>query len=189
MRMTTFEKRFVNDPGHSREVAAAAVRRLRHVPVRRGWSYLDVGCGNGAAARLVADTYGVHAFGVDVDPAQIALAQSLAGHRTDVVFTTADASRLPFEDARFEIVATNKTMHHVPAWEAALAEMRRVLKPHGYLVYADLSAPSWLAWLLRRLTDHVGVVTRRELDRRFTSLQPVHRKAGWFNYEAILQKP
>jgi ubiquinone/menaquinone biosynthesis C-methylase UbiE len=53
--MTRVEKRFVNDMRHSRSVAEAAVRRLRHVSVDQGWSYLDVGCGNGAAALLVAD--------------------------------------------------------------------------------------------------------------------------------------
>ena len=48
---------------------------------------------------------------------------------------TADAAHLPLEDERFDIVATNKTTHHVARWSSALAEMRRVLKPHGYLVY------------------------------------------------------
>jgi ubiquinone/menaquinone biosynthesis C-methylase UbiE len=102
---------------------------------------------------------------------------------------TADATCLPFEDARFDIVATNKTTHHVPRWSSALAEMRRVLKPHGYLVYADLKAPSWLAWVLKPLAGHAGVFTGADLDRWFASLQPVHRHTGWLHYEAIFQKP
>jgi ubiquinone/menaquinone biosynthesis C-methylase UbiE len=186
--MTGIEKRLVNDTGHSRSVAEAAVRRLRHVPVLRGWSYLDVGCGNGAAALLVAETFGVRVVGVDVDPQQIELARLGAGDRTDVVFMTADATCLPFNEGRFDIVATNKTTHHVPRWPSALAEMRRVLKPHGYLVYADLKAPSWLAWVLKPLADRVGVFTGADLDRSFASLQPVHRDTGWLHYEAILRK-
>jgi ubiquinone/menaquinone biosynthesis C-methylase UbiE len=189
MRMTRIEKRFVNEIGHSRSVAANAVRRLRHVPVHRGWSYLDVGCGNGAAALLVADTFGVSVVGVDEDPQQIALARALAGDRTDVLFMTADATCLPFDEGRFDVVATNKTTHHVPRWSSALAEMRRVLKPQGYLVYADLKAPFWLAWVLKPLADHVGVFTGADLDRCFASLQPVHRHSRWLHYEAILQKP
>ncbi|MGH9200390.1 MAG: class I SAM-dependent methyltransferase [Vicinamibacterales bacterium] len=186
--MTGIEKRFVNDIGHSRSVAEAAVRRLRHVPVQRSWSYLDVGCGNGAAALLVADTFGVRVVGVDVDPQQIELGRLAAGDRTDVLFITADATCLPFDEGRFDIVATNKTTHHVPRWSSALAEMRRVLKPHGYLVYADLKAPPWLAWVLRPLADRVGVFTAADLDRCFASLQPLHRDTGWLHYQAILQK-
>ena len=189
MRMTRIEKRFVNDNQHSRGVAENAVQRLHHVPVRRSWSYLDVGCGNGAAALLVADTFGVSVVGVDVDPEQIALAHTAAGDRSDVRFVTADATCLPFEDGRFDIVATNKTTHHVPQWRSALAEMRRVLKPHGYLMYADLMAPFWLAWVLKPFAGHTGVFTGEELDRCFTSLKPVHRHTAWLHYEAIFQKP
>jgi ubiquinone/menaquinone biosynthesis C-methylase UbiE len=188
MRMTRIEKRFVNEIGHSRRVALEAVRRLRHVPVDRSWSYLDVGCGNGAAALFVADTLGIRAVGVDVDPQQIALARTAAGDRTDVLFLTADATCLPFEDGRFDIVATNKTTHHLTRWPSALAEMRRVLKPHGYLVYADLKAPSWLAWALKPLAGQTSVFTGADLDRCFASLQTVHKHTGWLHYEAIFQK-
>jgi ubiquinone/menaquinone biosynthesis C-methylase UbiE len=187
--MTRFEKRFVNEAGHSRRVAEEAVRRLRHVPVQANWSYLDVGCGNGAAPLLVADTFGVRVVGVDVDPEQIAVARSTAGDRTDVLFMTADATCLPFEEPRFDVVATSKTTHHVPQWSSALAEMRRVLKPHGYFVFADLKAPFWLASVLKPLAGHAGVFTGADLDRWFASLQPVHRHTGWLHYEAILQKP
>jgi ubiquinone/menaquinone biosynthesis C-methylase UbiE len=188
MRMTRIERRFVNDIGHSRKVAEEAVRRLRHVPVQPNWSYLDVGCGNGAAALRVAGTFGIHVVGVDVDPQQIALARSAAGDRTDALFTTADVTCLPFDDGRFDIVATNKTTHHVPQWLSAIAEMRRVLKPQGYLVYADLKTPSWLAWVMKPLAGHAGVFTGADLDRCFASLQQVHRQTGWLHYESILQK-
>jgi ubiquinone/menaquinone biosynthesis C-methylase UbiE len=189
VRMTRVEKRFVNEAGHSRSVAESVVRRLRRVPVERGWSYLDVGCGNGAAALRVAETFGVRVVGIDVDPQQIALARAAAGDRSDVLFMTADATGLPFEDGRFDIVATNKTTHHVPRWSSALAEMRRVLKPQGYLVYADLTAPASLAWALKPFARHAGVFTGADLDRSFASLRPIHRRAGWLHYEATWQKP
>ena len=189
MRMTGIEKRFVNEIEHSRSVAENAVRRLRRVPVHPSWSYLDVGCGNGAAALLVAETFGLRVVGVDVDPQQIALARAAAGDRAAVLFMAADATCLPFEDGRFDVVATSKTTHHVPRWSSALAEMRRVLKPHGYLVYEDLTVPSWLAWILTPLAGHAGVFTAADLDRSFASLRPVHRQAGWLHYQATLQKP
>jgi ubiquinone/menaquinone biosynthesis C-methylase UbiE len=190
MKMGTFEKRFVNATAHSQQVAAQAARRLRHVPLLAGSRYLDVGCGNGLATLHVAETLGLRAIGVDVDQAQIALARRAAGNRTDVSFVTASATELPFATARFDIVFTNKTMHHVPDWWVALDEIKRVVAPGGYLVFADLNVPSPLAPLLRQTVGHVaGVFTRGDLDRCFSGLRGVHRSVGWLHYEGVFAKP
>jgi ubiquinone/menaquinone biosynthesis C-methylase UbiE len=189
MKMGTFEKRFVNATAHSRQVAEAAVRRLRHVPLHAGWRYLDVGCGNGAATLHVADTLELDAVGVDVDPAQIEIARRAAGTRADVSFIAASVTQLPFPAASFDVVSTNKTLHHVPDWRVALEEIKRVVVPGGYVVFADLNAPSTLAPLLRLLAGHVaGVFTRRDLDRAFSGLRNVHRRAGLLHYEAVARK-
>jgi ubiquinone/menaquinone biosynthesis C-methylase UbiE len=42
-----------------------------------------------------------------------------------------DAERLPFEDARFDVVSSNGVLHHTPDMPAALREIRRVLRPGG----------------------------------------------------------
>jgi ubiquinone/menaquinone biosynthesis C-methylase UbiE len=190
MKMGTFEKRFVNATAHSRQVAEQTVGRLRHVPLHAGGRYLDVGCGNGLATLHVADTLGLRAVGVDLDPAQIELARRAACSRTDVSFVTASATQLPFATAAFDIVSTNKTMHHVPEWWLALDEIKRVAAPGGYVVFADLNVPLALAPLLRPAVGHVaGVFTRRDLDRCFSGLCDVHRSARWLHYEAVFAKP
>ena len=189
MKMGTLEKRFVNASTHSRRVAEQALGRLRHVPLQTGWRYLDVGCGNGMATLHVADTLGLRAVGVDVDPAQIELARTAAGSRTDVSFMTASATELPFATAVFDIVSTSKMLHHVPEWSLALDEVKRVVARGGYVVFADLNVPSLLAPLLRR-TGHVsGMFTRRDLDQSFFGLQVVHRRISSLHYEAVLVKP
>lgn len=190
MKMGAFEKRFVNAAAHSRQVAEQAIRRLRHVPLRAGWRYLDVGCGNGRATLHVADTLHLRAAGVDVDPAQIELARRAADGRADVSFVAGSATALPFATAAFDVVSTNKALHHVPEWWLALDEIRRVAAPGGYVVFADLHVPSALAPLFRAAAGHVaGVFTRGDLDRAFAGLRGVHRVGGWLHYEAVFAKP
>jgi ubiquinone/menaquinone biosynthesis C-methylase UbiE len=190
MKMGTLEKRFVNAPSHSRHVGERAVERLRHVPLHAGWRYVDVGCGNGLAALHVADTLGLRVVGVDVDAAQIELARRAAGNRTGVSFMVASATQLPFASAGFDIVSSNKTMHHVPEWWLALDEIKRVVAPGRYVVFADLNVPSALARLLRPTVGHAaGVFTRRDLDHGFSGLRDVHRNARWLHYEAVFRKP
>lgn len=191
MKMRALEKRFVNASGHSRRVAEQAVRRLGRLLVVPDWTYLDVGCGNGAAALRVADAFGLAVTGVDVDSDQIRLAQHEADERRDVVFLSADATHLPFEDGRFDIVASNKTTHHIPRWRRALSEMARVLKPGGYLIYSDLTLPTWLAPRLESvLGTRVGVFTGDDLDRAFAGigLQNVDKSSRWSSYEAVFIK-
>ena len=192
MKMGTIEKRFVNAAGHSRDVAEAAARRLRGVPWRPGQTYLDVGCGNGAAAAHLSAAFGLDVTGVDVDPEQIEQARKAVERIRGVRFITVDATHLPFEDATFDFVATNKTTHHIPAWDEALAEMLRVLRPGGYLVYADFVLPKWLAVLLRPIAGRrAGLVTREALDRFFLDrrveiMRPARRGAL---YETVCRKP
>jgi ubiquinone/menaquinone biosynthesis C-methylase UbiE len=191
MKMGSFEARIVSSPAHSRRVAAHAVRRVARLAAHGARTYLDVGCGNGAAALQVANTFGLHAVGIDIDPDQIQRARHASSGRRDVSFITADAAHLPFADARFDIVATNKTTHHLAQWKAALLEMRRVLRPGGYLIYSDVNAPRWLAGLLRWTAgEDAGIFTRDDLDRWFTVLgvRRVYRTAHVLHYDAAFVK-
>lgn len=156
MKMIKVEKRLVNSTAHNQKVAAAAGRRLRAVPTQPGQRYLDVGCGNGAAALRIAREFDLNVTGVDVDADRIELARLAASTSSAVEFFVveffvADATSLPLDDRSFDIVATNKTMHHIVAWEAAMTELVRVLRPGGYLVFADLVVPPWLAAIVEQL--------------------------------------
>jgi ubiquinone/menaquinone biosynthesis C-methylase UbiE len=147
MKMGKLEKLFVNSSGHSREVAGHAEKMLGRIPVLPGQKYLDVGSGNGAAPIAVAQRFGLEVTGVDIDPEQIALARAAAQGVPGVRFMTLDGRSLPFDDGEFDIVFSNKVTHHIANWGEALAEMVRVLKPGGYLLYSDLALPAPLAQL------------------------------------------
>ena len=153
--MTAFEKRFVNQPIRVHTVANRALKLLGHVRTQAGWRYLDVGCGVGFAASEIANATGLDVTGVDVDPDQVAAAKD-RGLRQNLRFRVMDATALDFRDGEFDIVATSMTTHHIPDWERALAEMARVLRPGGYLIYSDHVFPSWLARLCRRTIRFAG---------------------------------
>jgi ubiquinone/menaquinone biosynthesis C-methylase UbiE len=65
-------------------------------------------------------------------------AENLSSFGKRSIVARADATHLPFEDNRFDFVLSFAMLHHVLAWEAAVADALRVLHPGGQLVGYDL---------------------------------------------------
>ncbi|MCB9076718.1 MAG: class I SAM-dependent methyltransferase [Anaerolineaceae bacterium] len=190
MKMTNFEKIFVNNPFRSWQVSHYAEKMLKRTDFKIGQTYLDFGCGNGAAAINLATKYPLKITGIDVDLDQIRLAQQAGRHLANVRFIPVDGTRLPFDDGEFDIVYTNKVTHHIPNWLEAVAEMTRVVKPGGYLIYADLIVPSWLAQLGRRVMKQTGFPTGDGLEMLFRQrrLHPIYTAITPVHYEVVLHK-
>ena len=104
---------------------------------------LDVACGPGLVACAFARS-ARHVTGIDVTPAMIARAQAVAAeqHVSNVDFRLGDVSPLPFPDATFSVVVSRFAFHHFPDPGAVLGEMRRVCRPGGRVVVADLTVSS-----------------------------------------------
>ena len=56
-----------------------------------------------------------------------------AGSGFDRAFAVCDAASLPYRSGRFDAVTANHMLYHVPERRRALREMRRVLRPGGFL--------------------------------------------------------
>lgn len=110
---------------------------------------LDVGCGTGRLAILIKETFpSVRVDGVDPEPGALAIARRKAARRELAIsFREASAEELPFADAEFDNVLCTLALHHIPdeRKQAALREMRRVLRPVGELLLADFdTSRGWL---------------------------------------------
>jgi len=191
MKMGKLEKLFVNSTGHSRSVSRHAENLLRYIDLEPNQRYLDVGCGNGAAPIHIARTFHLEVTGVDVDPEQIQAAETSSQGLPNARFMTVDSTQLPFEDGEFDIVATNKVMHHIPNWEDAVAEMLLVLEPGGYLIYSDLVFPGPIAQLGTSLLGNLsGFPNRKALNSIVTQndLTAVRLSTSPVRYEGIFRK-
>jgi ubiquinone/menaquinone biosynthesis C-methylase UbiE len=91
---------------------------------------LDAGCGNGGVARLLRQRVR-EVVAVDVE------ASAAWEEGPGLTFAVADAEQLPFADATFDLVHSKDSLHHMELPERALAEYRRVLKPHGFALIVE----------------------------------------------------
>ena len=153
MKLTALEKRAVNSPKHAERTVSLALGILENVILPERPKCLELGCGQGALARLMVEHFGARMSATDFDPTQVELARArLHDLGDEVSFRVVDARDLPFGDGEFDVVFSFAVLHHiVGGWRQAVSEVSRVLKPTGSLVFTDVYVQPWLGWILDRL--------------------------------------
>jgi ubiquinone/menaquinone biosynthesis C-methylase UbiE len=104
-----------------------------------GGEVLDVGCGTGQFIGILLECLGSFSSftGVDVDVESLAEArENYPGN--NYRFLESGSDNLPFENECFDLVSISKALHHVEDPVATLDEMKRVLKPGGYLIINEM---------------------------------------------------
>jgi SAM-dependent methyltransferase len=101
-----------------------------------GERVLDVACGPGVVARLVARRAGAgQVTGLDVNPGMVEVARSLPSE-LPICWQQGSALQMPFPGEAFDLVLCQQGVQFFPDRAAGLNEMRRVLVPGGRMVLA-----------------------------------------------------
>ncbi|HEV2385726.1 MAG TPA: ubiquinone/menaquinone biosynthesis methyltransferase [Candidatus Acidoferrales bacterium] len=124
-----------------------AAARLRHA-LGPGARALDVCCGTGdlafsleRAARREGED-GAVIYASDFVHAMLVRAQAKAGRRSSAVrLVGADTLRLPFADRSFDLAAVAFGFRNLANYAAGIEELRRVLRPGGWLGILEFSEP------------------------------------------------
>ena len=124
---------------------------------------LDVGCGRGGALVVMARQFDCGSLsGLDIGEANVAHCRRLPELAT-ARFQRGDACRLPYPEASFDLVINIESSCAYPDFSAFLRHVRRVLRPSGCLVLADL-VPAEAESAMREGWAAHGFVLRHERD-------------------------
>jgi demethylmenaquinone methyltransferase/2-methoxy-6-polyprenyl-1,4-benzoquinol methylase len=130
-----------------------AARRLRTILRGHSAMVLDLCCGTGDLAFALARVSPARIFCVDFAHSMLVRArtksaklQRVPSHSgltapPPIPFLEADALRLPFADASFDLVATAFGFRNLANYEAGLREIQRVLKPGGTIAILEFTEP------------------------------------------------
>ena len=158
-----------------------AIEALVRAGDLRGRRVLDVGCGTGRLAALLAERHGCRVWAVDPSAEMLAAARARLPREAGVKLASAES--LPFRERCFERVTMTLVLHHVDR-RRALPEIRRVLAEGGRFAaltfdpahfpgyYLNRFFPSFLAIDSARFPP--GEAIERELrDAGFVDVQTV----------------
>jgi len=144
---------------------------LEYFGALNGKSVLDVGCGKGRFARVLAERY------PEASIVAFDLSEEMLRRAPDAVHPCAGSmTALPFPSDRFDCAYATESLEHAVDIDAAVAEMCRVVKPGGRIAIIDknieqwgrLKTPEWEQWFGRRqlekmLARHCSRVSSRPI--------------------------
>jgi SAM-dependent methyltransferase len=145
-----------------RKIVRAELDRL---PLTAGARVLDAGCGSGRTLQELTG-YG-EVSGIELDPDAAAVAASKGYGEVQV----GRLEELPWEDATFDLITCLDVIEHTPDDRATLTELRRVVRPGGWLL---VTVPAYQAlWSLHDAANH----HYRRYGRR--ALRRAAAETGW----------
>ena len=159
MKLNTVERLAMNNPvraAHQHHREAAWFAELSHGDLR-GADVLEVGCGRGVGVEVLLDRLGArHVTAFDIDPAMLERAERrLRDRPADALrLSIGDAAEIAHPAASFDAVVDFGIIHHVPQWQQAVAEIARVLRPGGRLLFEEVPRHVLDSWMLRTFTEH-----------------------------------
>lgn len=103
------------------------------------WTVGDLGCGTGALTAVLAP-HVAHVHAVDASTAMLSAAHARLDRLNNVTVHEGALEQLPLVDASLDVAMLMLVLHHVADPLRALREVRRVLRPGGRILIADMRA-------------------------------------------------
>lgn len=118
----------------------------------------DLGCGNGETAAAIAPHVS-RVIAVDNEPAMLEAAARRLESFDNVELRPGELAALPIDDEQLDAAVAMLVLHHVADIAAALAEIRRALRPGGRLVVLDMTAHDRQSYRHTMGHQHLGFTT------------------------------
>ena len=148
---------------------------LNYVPLHCT-EVLEIGCGTGAFARLLAQR-AEQVLALDLAPQMIRVARDRVGQLANIEFQVAEAATWQFPAERFDCIESIATLHHLPLGKI-LDKMKRSLTPNGILLVLDLFQGEGLFDVLASMLA-APVAAAFQLIKQGRLREPVQVRAAW----------
>jgi len=109
----------------------------------RNADILDLGCGFGRLFDAY-QPFGKQFVLLDYADNMLAHAKERLGHIPEITFVQGDARETPLANASVDVIVSIRTLHHLPDYQRFIAEIHRLLRPGGLVIF---EIPNYRHWL------------------------------------------
>lgn len=140
-------------------------------PFRPKMKVLELGSGRGELWNYYFENDVLQSYEMDITLSDFSdgmvdcLQQSYPGRKISV--RKIDILDIPFEDGTFDLIIANSMLYHVKDIDAALSEVKRVLKKDGLFFCSTLGMNGMTQYLYHAL-DEIGIPCNHESNLSFT---------------------
>lgn len=139
---TRFGNWFLNSATWKVRVLCRALTDLQRLMPKEEMRFpkvIDIGCGFGHSFDELANRFSPEFIvGMDADPnLHLRAKKAAAACSKPVHLHAANAARIDLPDQEFDLLLCHQTFHHIIEQDAAIAEFFRILKPGGFLLFAE----------------------------------------------------
>jgi ubiquinone/menaquinone biosynthesis C-methylase UbiE len=183
MKMGGLEKLLSNNSWSNKRGLILAKKLLDFVEFDDRTDFLEIGSGTGEVSKYIAKNYIGSVIATDIDPEQIAIARRGCANIANLTFQEIDAVDLPFDNESFDVVLSFGVLHHVDKWKTALEEVKRVLRPGGYFIYAEVIYPKTITDM-DKSSKHGFGLTSVDVDK----VNSFFKKNGFVIVHSLMEK-
>ena len=147
--------------GGNRITIKALERLFIENPLKKEWTIVDVGCGDGEMLRLIADYFKpknlhLHLVGLDLSPQSIAMGRELSTAYQNIALEVKDILTIDQESFECDIIVCTLTLHHFKNPEILVFMRQFVALAQIAVVINDLQR-SKIAYQLFRLFSRIFI--------------------------------
>ena len=120
----------------------ATNKLIKHLKIAPNSKVIDIACGKGTSAILIAEKYGCNVVAIDIDKKLIEDAKNLTkkkGLEKKIAYYVGDALKLPFKDNEFDAAISQAMLVLVDDKIKAIQEANRIIKKGGIAGWLELS--------------------------------------------------
>jgi demethylmenaquinone methyltransferase / 2-methoxy-6-polyprenyl-1,4-benzoquinol methylase len=113
------------------------------MPLDRGGAVLDLACGTGDIARLIASAHpAARVVGCDINPEMLHIAAGKLPRSGNVMITMQDMTFLGLKNGSIDLIVGGYALRNAPDLCAVLQETARILKTNGSAAFLEFSKSS-----------------------------------------------